>query len=190
MYRSPNQSQDEFETLANKLELILDKIFETNPFLVIALREFNAKLSRCYKNDKITNLTSHYGLKQIINEPTHIRNNSSSCIDLVFTSQPNLIMESGVHSSHSPTNLAPRTDKSLTSINFSQDDILKIIQNLNPNKADGPDKIRTRMIKICGKSLCKSSEMIFNSCIIKGEFLSEWKKANIVPVHKKATINR
>ena len=197
LYRSPNQSQDEFETLANKLELILDKIFETNPFLVIALGDFNAKLSRCYKNEKITtesskiaNLTSQYGLKQIINEPTHIRNNSSSCIDLVFTSQPNLIMESGVHSSHSPTNLAPRTDQSLTSINFSQDDILKIIQNLNPNKADGPDKIRTRMIKICGKSLCKSSEMIFNSCIVKGEFLSEWKKANVVPVHKKATINR
>ena len=59
------------------------------------------------------------------------------------------------NSSKLPTNLASRTDQSLTSINFSQDDILKIIQNLNPNKAHGPDKISIRMIKICGNSLCK-----------------------------------
>ena len=90
-----------------------------------------------------------------------------------------------LNSSKLPTNLAPRTDQSLTSINFSQDDILKIIQNLNPNKAHGPDKISIRMIKICGKSLCKPLEMIFKSCIKKGEYPSEWKKANVVPVHKK-----
>ena len=52
--RSPNQYQDEFEIFTNNLELILDKIFETNPFLVIALEDFNAKLSQWYKNDKTT----------------------------------------------------------------------------------------------------------------------------------------
>ena len=84
-----------------------------------------------------------------------------------------------------PTNLASRTDQSLTSINFSQDDILKIIQNLNPNKAHGQDKISICMIKICGKSLCKPLEVNFQSCIINGEYPA-WKKANIVPVHKKS----
>ena len=106
MCRSPNQSQDEFETFTNNLELILDKIFETNPFLLIELGDFNIKLSKRYKNDKTTtegskkaNLTSQYGLKQIINQPTHILKNSSSCIDLLFTSQANLKMESGIYSS-------------------------------------------------------------------------------------------
>ena len=89
------------------------------------------------------------------------------------------------NSSKLPTNLAPRTDQSLTSVHFSQDDILKIIQNLNPNKAQNPDKISIPMIKICGKSLCKPLEMIFKSRIQKGEYPSEWKKANVVPVHKK-----
>ena len=41
------------------------------------------------------------------------------------------------------------------------------------------------MIKSCGKPLCKPLEMIFKSCLIKGEYPSEWKKANVVPVHKK-----
>ena len=34
----------------------------------------------------------------MIKEPTHILDTSSSCIDLIFRSQPNLIIESGVHS--------------------------------------------------------------------------------------------
>ena len=33
----------------------------------------------------------------MINEPTHILESSSSCVHLIFTSQPNLITESGVH---------------------------------------------------------------------------------------------
>ena len=66
-----------------------------------------------------------------------------------------------LNSSKLPTNLAPRTDQSLTSINFSEDDILNTIQNLHPNKAYGPDKISICMIKICGKSLCKPLEIIF-----------------------------
>ena len=45
---------------------------------------------------------SNYGLHQLIQEPTHILNLSSSCIELIFTFQPNLVMESGVHSSLHP----------------------------------------------------------------------------------------
>ena len=38
----------------------------------------------------------------MINEPTHISESFSPCIDLIFTSQPNLITESGVHPSLRP----------------------------------------------------------------------------------------
>ena len=52
LYRSTNQSQDEFETFTNNLELILDKIFETIQFLVIGrLGDFYIKLRQWYKND-------------------------------------------------------------------------------------------------------------------------------------------
>ena len=74
--------------------------------MIVILGDFNAKSSNWYKHDKTTYegskieaITSQFGLKQLIQEPTHILSNSSSCIDLVFTSQPNLVMESGVHSS-------------------------------------------------------------------------------------------
>ena len=42
-----------------------------------------------------------------------------------------------------------------------------------------------RMIKICDASICKPLELIFGSCLENGEFPTEWKKANVVPAHKK-----
>ena len=44
-------------------------------------------------------LTSDLGLHQLISEPTYLMGDSRSCIDLIFTDQPNLIIESGVHPS-------------------------------------------------------------------------------------------
>ena len=41
------------------------------------------------------------------------------------------------------------------------------------------------MLKICGKSICRLLELIFKECILNGIFLSEWKKGNGVPIHKK-----
>ena len=77
------------------------------------------------------------------------------------------------------------TDKCLSTVKFVNTDILKIIQNLNPNKTRGHDKISIRVLKICGNSMCRSLELIFNDCLANGIFPSDWKKGNIVPVHKK-----
>ena len=73
---------------------------------MIAIGDFNAKSTNWCANDrtsfegnKIEHITSQFGLNQIINEPTHILDPSSSCIDLIFTSQPELVIESGVHPS-------------------------------------------------------------------------------------------
>ena len=45
--------------------------------------------------------------------------------------------------------------------------------------------ISIRMIKICDASICKPLELIFRSCLENGKFPTEWKKANVVPAHKK-----
>ena len=41
------------------------------------------------------------------------------------------------------------------------------------------------MVKICDDSICKPLKLIFQSCLESGKFPSEWKKANVVPIHKK-----
>ena len=51
-----------------------------------------------YKGSKIDGGTSQFELEQILKKPTHIIGDSSLFIDLIFTTLPNLVMESGVHS--------------------------------------------------------------------------------------------
>ena len=107
LYRSPNQSEDDFENFCNKFELTLDAVSATNHFLIVAIGGFNAKSSNWYtgatitsEGSKIEAITSQFGLQQIINEPTHVQgNNYVSCIDLIFSSQPNLVISSAIHSS-------------------------------------------------------------------------------------------
>ena len=106
LYRSLSQSSNSFEEFADNLQLSLDKISNQNPFLTVVLSDINTKSSNWYKHDqttyegsKIDAVTSQFRLQQLIKEPTHILGNSSSCIDLIFTSHPSLVMESGVYPS-------------------------------------------------------------------------------------------
>ena len=93
LYRFPSQTQDEFEKFIDNLELNLETLCQNNPFLIVLIGDLNAKSKNCYSHYKpghegneIENVTAHFGLQQIIKEPTHISNTSSSCIDLIFMS--------------------------------------------------------------------------------------------------------
>ena len=89
--------------------MTMDLVSKKNLFLLVVIGDFNAKLSQWHDKDSSTSegilvesITSQFGLHQIINEPTLILENSSSCIDLIFTSQPNLSVESGTQPSLHP----------------------------------------------------------------------------------------
>ena len=103
LYRSPSQSSDEFDSFLSNLERTIDNVFNIDPNLVIILGDFNAKLSSWNSKDidtlegiSINDLTLSFGLTQLISEPTHILPNSSSCIDLIFCNQSNMITNCGV----------------------------------------------------------------------------------------------
>ena len=51
-----------------------------------------------YKGKKIDHLPFQFGLHQLINEPKHIIDKVTCCIDLIFTSQPKSLMDTGLHS--------------------------------------------------------------------------------------------
>ena len=78
------------------------------------------------------------------------------------------------------------TSNRLFSITFSQCDIAKTIQNLDSGKAHSYNNISIRMLKICGSAINKPLAIIFKECVDTGIFPSEWKKGNIVPIHKKS----
>ena len=71
--------------------------------------DFNARMSCWWSEDintsgrlKLLSLTSANGVSQLINEPTHLQTSNSSCIYLIFTDQPKLSVNSGVHALFHP----------------------------------------------------------------------------------------
>ena len=103
LYKSPSQNQYDFQAFIDNLEMNLETPVQKNPFLMVVIGDFNAKSKKCcilystnFADITIENLTSQFGLSQLINVATHILESSSSCIDLIFTTQPNLVVESGI----------------------------------------------------------------------------------------------
>lgn len=77
---------------------------KTNLFSIVLLGHLNVKSNNCYKNDTksyegtiIDGIKSQFGMELLINEPAHTLPASSFFIDLIFVSQPNFVMELGVH---------------------------------------------------------------------------------------------
>ena len=106
LYRSPSQSKDKFESFADNLELNIDSIVHRNPCLILVLGDSNAQTKgwyalgkTTYEDTRIDGITSQFVLEQLIHEPTHIIGGRTSSMDLIFASQPNLVVESGVQSS-------------------------------------------------------------------------------------------
>ena len=100
IYRSSSQNSNQFK-------LFLSNLWnKRKPSLSVGTGDFNARSSPwwCNNINKIEgsylySLTSSNDFSQLINEPTYIQTNSSSFIDLIFTNQPILSVNSGVHSS-------------------------------------------------------------------------------------------
>ena len=79
LYRTPSQSQDEFQDFLTNLEMNRDDSFNSNPFLTTLIGDFNVKSKNWSEGDRSTIkgsniefLTSQFELSQIIKEPTQI----------------------------------------------------------------------------------------------------------------------
>ena len=63
--------------------------------------------------------------------------------------------------------------KSLTAVVLLNDNILKIIRKLDPNRAHARNMISIRMIKNCDDSICKPLKLISETCLESGKFPSK-----------------
>ena len=76
-----------------------------------------------------------------------------------FSNQCTLIIRNSTHS----VNVHFLTDKRLSSFDFSENNIMKFLHKLNPNKTHGQDNISIRMIKILFQSLKKEINKFMKS---------------------------
>ena len=66
---------------------------------------------------------------------------------------------------------------SLSSVVASSDDVLGILNSLNPAKANGPDNISNVVLKKCSAELAEPITMLINKSLSSGVFPEEWKLA-------------
>ena len=80
-----------------------------------------------------------------------------------------------------------KTSSVLETISIDSAKILSLIRSLSTNKANGWDDLSISMIKICDHSIVRSFCLIYERCIESGQYPQAWKRANVLPIHKKGS---
>ena len=70
----------------------------------------------------------------------------------------------------------------LPSVNRKEDDMYIILKNRNPGKAHGCNNTSITMIQLCGKAIVEPLRILL---LEEGVYPDDWKKSNVVPIHKK-----
>ena len=91
-YRPPNSTNAILSTIEDSIGLA----FDTNISNILITGDFNLDILKDNSSRKVRDICQQFNFEQIINEPTHFTENSSSLIDLILTSNRNTILLSGV----------------------------------------------------------------------------------------------
>ena len=94
----------------------------------------------------------------------------------IFTKEDTSVMPS-----LDPTLLTPSMGKVIVTSNGIQ----KLLNALNVNKAGGPDKLPTRILKELSQEMAPLLAQLFQRSLEEGKLPNDWKIANIVPIFKK-----
>ena len=72
-----------------------------------------------------------------------------------------------------------------TDTNIKKGGIEKLLEQLNPHKAAGPDGIKATILKELAKEIASILKIIFNISYDPGTIPEQWKTAIVQPVYKK-----
>ena len=91
-YRPPNSNTAVMSSIQDSIALAVDTQIKD----IVVTGDFNLDWLKPASRLKIDTICMHFGLSQIISEPTNYTESSQSIIDLLFVSSPNLVSISGV----------------------------------------------------------------------------------------------
>ena len=202
IYRPPQDS-----LFFNHFRNVLENIWLRRKNIIL-LGDFNSDMlkgsskTESQYGKRLKRIISSFGLKNIMSCPSRVTLTSESLIDLIITSQPAKVKNSGAieeqQSSEELTkNLEPLDPKTLTSyvtrVTPTRCDIelnwelvkKKIEKSSKPNKATGPDLVSPKDLKLLGVSSIHSLLPVFKKSIGDTVFPTNWKLSRVKPVLKK-----
>lgn len=69
-------------------------------------------------------------------------------------------------------------------IDIKEDDVIRAIDELNPNSATGPDGFPAILLKVCKRVLARPLQSLFQSFLASGKLPRKLKEGKICPIHK------
>ena len=77
------------------------------------------------------------------------------------------------------------SNRIMPDIDISINGILKLLNNLKPSKAAGPDSIRPILLRELRVELAPNIKVIFGRSLQTGKLPADWCKANVTSIFKK-----
>ena len=183
--RNPsNVSKSNFRTASNRCKYTINQA-KTNYANLIKLR-IEAQNLGTREFWRITNSVMNRGkssIPTIVNGPEII----SSSLDKArlfakMFSSNSILNDDG----HPLPDFPHRTDINLSNLKVTPSEVAKLIRQLEPSKAVGPDEIPVVVLKELSAELSPILSKLFNKCIRQSCFPVSWKKSSVCPVFKNA----
>ena len=81
-------------------------------------------------------------------------------------------------------------NSSISNIDINTEGIIKLLNQLNPNKASGPDNISARLLKETSSEIAPALALVFQASLYEQSIPDDWRKANVTPIYKPAKKDR
>ena len=75
-------------------------------------------------------------------------------------------------------------NSSISNTDINAEEIIKLLNQLNPNKASGPDNISKRLLKETSSEIAPPLALIFQASLCQQSIPDYWYKANVKPIYK------
>jgi hypothetical protein len=97
--------------------------------------------------------------------------------------QPLSLVQAARQNTPLAMNEEPHPD--MPDINITRQGVEKLLSNLNPYKAAGPDSMKPMILKKMATTLAEPLTIIFRKSLEEGEVPHDWSQANVSPIYKK-----
>ena len=77
-------------------------------------------------------------------------------------------------------------NSSISNIDISTEGIIKLLNQLYPKKASGPDNIIARLLKETSSEIAPALALISQASLYQQSIPDDWRKANVTSIYKPA----
>ena len=143
---------------------------------------FNNKIFWSYTNSKIKSRSGIADLKKPDGTKTANDTEKAETLNSFFKSVFNVENDGDL-----PDPPSYEYDNTLEDFEITVSQVKKLLLNLKPGKAPGPDGITPLLLSSAAESLALPVTMLFRQSLYEGSLPNEWKLAKVTPIFKKGS---